>query len=74
MVVYTSIYGHTSFSMWFLSSGEFPLLCQQVSVPLLSRPMISYRKGGTTPTQESRVLVNVSTCMVMLVSTCYLFV
>ena len=74
MVVHTSIYGHTSFSTCFWSSGEFPLLCQQVSVPLLSRPMISYRKGETTPIQESRALVNVSTCMVMLVFTSYLFV
>ena len=34
------------------SSGEEPLLIiagSQVSVPLISRPVICYRKGGTTP-------------------------
>ena len=48
------------------------LLGQQVLVPLISQPVVSYGEGGTT--QESRVVIHVSICMVMLVSTCYLFV
>ena len=42
-------------------------VCRYVMPPLLSQPVISYGKDGTTPTQESRVLVHMSVCMVMLV-------